>query len=216
MTLGLRLPTDRPPVIALFGAHCDDLEIGAGGTLLALAARHPGLVVDATVLTSTPHRAAEARTALPAFLPGAELSITMHELPDGRLPRAWDAAKEAVEAARARVPDADLVLAPWAGDAHQDHRLLGELIPTAFRRHTLLHYEILKWDGDLGRPSVYVPVPDGLAARKWELLHEHYVSQRGRGWFDREAVLGLMRVRGVECNARYAEAFHAPKLVLEV
>jgi LmbE family N-acetylglucosaminyl deacetylase len=211
-------PDGRPPVVALLGAHCDDIEIGAGSTLLALAAAHPGLTVDATVFTSTPERAAETRAALVAFLPGAALDITVHELPDGRLPSVWNETKELLEAARRRLlelGDADLVLAPSARDAHQDHRLLGELARTAFRRHLVLQYEILKWDGDLGRPNLFVPA-DGFAERKWQLLDEHFVSQRGRGWFDREALLGLMRIRGVECNARYAEAFYADKLIYAI
>lgn len=209
----------RPPVVSALAAHCDDIEIGAGATLLRLAERHPGLVVDATVLTSTPERAAETRAALAAFLPGAQLSVWVHELRDGRLPAVWDDVKELVEAARARAAalgDADLVLCPSRRDAHQDHRLLAELVPTAFRRHLVWQYEILKWDGDLGRPNVHVPVPDEVAERKWTLLYEHYASQRGRGWFDREALLGLMRVRGVECNARYAEAFYCDKMTIDL
>jgi LmbE family N-acetylglucosaminyl deacetylase len=218
-TLSLTPRADgRPPVIALLGAHCDDIEIGTGATLLALAAAHPGLTVDATVFTSTPVRADETRSALVAFLPGAALDITVHPLPDGRLPSVWNETKELLEAARQRVldlGDADLVLTPSARDAHQDHRLLGELTRTAFRRHLVLQYEILKWDGDLGRPNLFVPADD-FAERKWQLLNEHFVSQRGRGWFDREALLGLMRVRGVECNARYAEAFYADKLIYAI
>lgn len=206
----------RPPVVSVLGAHCDDIEIGAGATLLQLCAAHPGLVVDATVVTSTPERAAETRAALAAFTPGADLRVSVHELVDGRLPRMWDEVKEVVEAARARAVeagDSDLVIGPSLGDAHQDHRLLAELLPTAFRHHTTWQYEILKWDGDLARPNTYVPVPDDVAERTWELLHEHFVSQRHRDWFDRDAVLGLMRVRGVECHRRYAQAFRAEKTV---
>lgn len=207
----------HPPVLALLGAHCDDLEIGAGATLLGLAEAYPGLIVVATVFTSTPDRAAETRASLADFLPGAQLHLTVHTLPDGRLPQVWGETKELLELARVQVRelgDADLVLAPSVHDAHQDHRLLGELTTTAFRSHLVLHYEILKWDGDLGRPNCYLPVPVALAERKWQLLHEHYVSQQGRDWFDREAVLGLMRIRGVECHERYAEAFYASKLIL--
>ena len=168
------------------------------------------------MLTSTPERAAESRAALAAFLPDAEVSLTVHELPDGRLPAHWDRTKTLLHEARDRAPDADLVLAPSPHDAHQDHRLLGEMITTVYRGPLVLHYEILKWDGDLGRPTVYVPAAPDVAERKWTLLHEHFVSQRGRGWFDRDALLGLMRVRGVECNALYAEAFLGPKIVLAV
>ena len=51
---------------------------------------------------------------------------------------------------------------------------------------------------------------------KWELLDEHYTSQRDRDWWDSEVFLGLMRLRGVECRSRYAEAFTASKVVLGI
>ncbi|HSV64487.1 MAG TPA: PIG-L family deacetylase [Mycobacteriales bacterium] len=220
--LGLHLAEradGQPPVIVALGAHCDDIEIGAGATLLRLAAAHPGLHVVATVLTSTPERADEAQSALAAFLPGATLDLLVCALRDGRLPDRWDDAKEIVEATRRRADEvggADLVLAPSTYDAHQDHRLVAELAPTAFRDQLILGYEILKWDGDLGRPNVYVAVDEALARHKSDLLHEHFPSQRGHGWFDRETFLALLRIRGVECNERYAEAFSSTKIALSI
>ncbi len=207
----------RPPLVVALGAHCDDVEIGAGGLLLRLAADHPGAQVHVLVLSSTPERAAEARRSLVAFTAGLTLDCTVLDLPDGRLPAHWGAVKEALEAAGARARSAggaDLVLTPSRQDLHQDHRLVAELTTTVFRDHLVLGYEITKWDGDLGRPAVHLPVPADLAERKHELLAEHYPSQRGRDWFDREAFLGLMRLRGVECHERYAEAFTCDKIVL--
>lgn len=208
--IALSLP-DGPLDVVCLAAHPDDLEIGCGGTLLTLATRG---AVTATVLTltGTPHREAEATGAAQAFLPGAESRFA--RLRDGRLPADWDAVKDALHAVAADVPRPDLVLAPSPGDAHQDHRLVGSLAPTVWRDCLVLHYEIPKWDGDLGRPTVYLPVADELAGRKADLLDEHYPSQLGRDWWDRELFLGLMRLRGVECRARYAEAFTVAKAVL--
>jgi LmbE family N-acetylglucosaminyl deacetylase len=114
--------------------------------------------------------------------------------------------------ARSEAPD--LVIAPSTADAHQDHRTIGEIVPTVFRDHLCLGYEIPKWDGDLGRPSVYHPLPEDVARRKVELLHKCYPSQRGRDWWDDEVFLGLARLRGMECRSRYAEAFTCTKLIL--
>ena len=61
---------------------------------------------------------------------------------------------------------------------------------------------------------MHLPVPPGCAERKVELLFEHYRSQHVHDWFDREAFLGLMRLRGIECHAPYAEAFYCDKIVL--
>jgi LmbE family N-acetylglucosaminyl deacetylase len=210
-------PDGQPPLVVALGAHCDDIEIGAGGLLLQLAESRPGARVHALVLTSTPERAAEARAALAAFTAGLQLELTVLDLPDGRLPTRWDEVKEALEQAAARAREAggaDLVLAPSRADLHQDHRLVAELTPTAFRDQLVLGYEIVKWDGDLGRPAVHLPISPELARRKCALLTEHYPSQRDRDWFDDETFLGLMRLRGVECHSRYAEAFTSEKIVL--
>ncbi|MEV4232125.1 PIG-L family deacetylase, partial [Streptomyces bobili] len=152
---------------------------------------------------------------LAAFCPGADLRLTVHKLPDGRLPVHWDEAKAAVEELRERT-DPDLVLAPRTDDAHQDHRGLAKLVPTAFRDHLVLGYEIVKWDGDLGRMAAYQPLSPEIAEEKVRLLQEHYASQRHRPWYDREAFLGLARIRGIECHARYAEAFAVTKLTLDL
>ncbi len=214
IVIGLRPPA-LDAVVAL-GAHCDDLAIGAGGTLHTLCAARPGLRVDALVLSGGgTAREEEERAALAAFCPGADLRLTVLTIPDGRLPAHWDEAKDALEDLRATT-DPGLVLAPWAGDAHQDHRGLARLVPTAFRDHLALGYEIVKWDGDLGRPSVYQPLTPEAARTKARLLLEHYPSQRHRPWYDAEAFLGLARVRGIECGARYAEGFHTTKLTIDL
>lgn len=200
-------------VVAL-GAHCDDITIGAGATLLTLCEANPGLKVDALVLSGGgTDREDEERAALAAFCPGANLDVTVHKVPDGRLPAHWDEAKNALEELR-RGTDPDLILAPRTEDAHQDHRGLAKLVPTAFRGHLTLGYEIVKWDGDLGRPNAYQPLTEERAEKKVALLQQHYPSQRHRPWYDKEAFLGLARIRGIECQARYAEAFFVTKMTL--
>jgi LmbE family N-acetylglucosaminyl deacetylase len=206
--------TAAPPSVLAIGAHPDDLEIGAGGLLLGLARFRP--LVRYVVLTGTAQRHGEARAAAGEFLDGAsKLDIDLRDLPEGRLPGVWGTVKDLLEeVARSFTPD--LVIAPWAGDAHQDHRLIGELVPTVFRDQLYLGYEIPKWDGDLGRPTVYYPLPAGDGQRKVELLNKCYPSQRGRDWWDDEVFLGLARVRGMECRSRYAEAFYCGKSVISV
>ncbi|QPL79584.1 PIG-L family deacetylase [Streptomyces clavuligerus] len=202
--------------VAAVGAHCDDIAIGTGGTLLTLCRARPGLRVDALVLTGAgTEREQEERAALTAFCPDADLRLTVLKLPDGRLPAHWDEAKAAVEELRART-DPDLVLAPRTEDAHQDHRSLARLVTTAFRDHLVLGYEIVKWDGDLGRPVAYQPLTPQNAEDKARLLQEHYPSQHHRPWYDREAFLGVARIRGIECHTRYAEAFAVTKLTLDL
>lgn len=213
--IGLQLPRPpgRPLRLLALGAHPDDVEIGAGGTLLRLAEEFPGLDARVVVFTGTPPRAAEAVASAPAFLPGAKVEVAVHDFADGRLPAYWNRVKDLLGALSAE-PAPDVIVAPTPTDAHQDHRLLAELVPTAFRDSLVLGYEIPKWDGDLGRPSVYVPLPEEVARRKVDLLQRSFPSQRGRDWWDAEVFLGLARVRGMECRARYAEAFTCSKATL--
>lgn len=211
LPLHLGLPEDRPLSVLAIGAHPDDIEIGAGGVLLALAGRP--MQASYVVLTGSAERHQEARAAASAFMPGADLTVGLYQLPEGRLPAAWADVKEVLEEA-ARSCSPDLILAPSRDDAHQDHRTIGEIVPTVFRDQLYLAYEIPKWDGDLGRPSVYVPMSDEVARRKTELLHKCFGSQRGRDWWDDEVFLGLARLRGMECRARYAEAFTCTKSLI--
>jgi LmbE family N-acetylglucosaminyl deacetylase len=210
----LELPADRALSVLAIGAHPDDIEIGAGGTLLTLAESRPGLSARYVVLTGTDERHGEAGSAAAAFLPDADLTIDLYQLPEGRLPAERSRVKDIVEdAARTCAPD--LILAPSCHDAHQDHRIVGEVLPTAFRNHLILSYEIPKWDGDLGRPSVYFPLSSDVAHRKVELLNKCFPSQAGRDWWDDEVFMGLARLRGVECRARYSEAFSCTKSVVQ-
>jgi LmbE family N-acetylglucosaminyl deacetylase len=213
LPLNLELPMDRPLSVLAIGAHPDDIEIGAGGSLLTLAESRPGMSARYVVLTGAEERHAEARNAATSFLPDADLTIDLHQLPEGRLPAVWDRVKDVLEdLAREWAPD--LILAPSCHDAHQDHRVIGEVLPTVFRNQLILSYEIPKWDGDLGRPSIYFPLTSDVAHRKVELLHKCFPSQAGRDWWDDEVFLGLARLRGMECRAPYSEAFTCTKSVV--
>lgn len=209
--IGLSLG-ERPLEVVCLGAHPDDIEIGCGGTLLQLSQRSQ-VQVNALVLTGSEERARETSTALPRFVPSAKVGTA--GLGDGRLPAQWGEAKQVLEdLAGACAPD--LVFAPRVDDAHQDHRLIGTLASTVWRNSLILHYEIPKWDGDLGAPTHFVPLSAEQAHRKVELLGECFPSQRDRDWWDDELFLGMMRIRGMECRSTYAEAFFSSKTLLDL
>jgi len=213
LTLSLDRPADAPLSVLALGAHPDDIEIAAGGTLLSLSDRHPGIHVRYVLLTGTQERQREARAAARAFTPGADLEVETHDLPEGRLPAVWGEVKEIMTNVACSIRP-DVILAPGPGDAHQDHRIIGELVPTAFRDELYLAYEIPKWDGDMARPNTYFPLTSDIARQKVELLDKCYPSQRSRDWWSEETFLALARLRGMECRARYAEAFTCTKLVV--
>jgi len=151
------------------------------------------------------------RGALHAFCPGADLHTTLLDIPDGRLPAHWNRAKDALEAFR-RTCEPDLLLTTATHDNHQDHRGLARLVPTVFRDHLVLGYEILKAEPDLAQPTLFWPLAPEVVTEKIALLHAHYPSQAGRAWFDDESFRGLLRIRGVQSGHRYAEGFHPTRI----
>lgn len=209
--IGLRLPERGLSVLCL-GAHPDDVEIGCGGTLLTIA-KARSLNVRGLVLTGHGARREEALGALSRFCPGADVDVAVHGLPDGRLPAHWDEVKQILEGAAAGFKP-DLIFAPRSDDAHQDHRLLAELVPTVWRDSLVLRYEIPKWDGDLSRVTHYVDLPPDVASMKVDTLHDCFPSQRSRGWWSAETFLSIMRLRGIECRREYAEGFVVDKAEL--
>jgi LmbE family N-acetylglucosaminyl deacetylase len=202
--------------LLVLGAHCDDIEIGAGGTILRLAAEGKLASVTWAVMTSTPEREAEARASAAAFLEGvAETRVEVASFRDGFLPYSGYEVKEHFEWLKGEVRP-DLVLTHRRADAHQDHRLVAELTWNTWRDHLVLEYEIPKWEGDLGAPNLFVPLDRELCERKVKLLHEHFPSQAGRRWFTADTSMSVMRLRGLECNSPsdHAEGLYVRKAIL--
>ena len=183
--------------------------------MLWLARRYAPLSVDWVVLGADDAvRRAEAEAGAEAILAGAaERHVRIERFRDGFFPFVGAEIKEYF-AALARDVTPDLVLTHQRHDLHQDHRLVAELTWQTFRRALVLEYEIPKWDGDLGTPSVYVPLPEDVVDAKIRILTATFASQRTKQWFDPETFRGLLRIRGVEAGAQYAEAFYGRKLVV--
>lgn len=216
LRLALDHPEDRPLNVLCLGAHSDDIEIGAGGTVLMLLERHRSVRVRWVVLSATGARAEEARASARSFLAAAEESqIEVHDVRDGFFPSEFVRLKELFESLK-RGPAPDLILTHQRADHHQDHRITAELTWNTFRNHLILGYEIPKYDPDLGNPNMLVPLSAEIAERKISALMEHFGTQRNRHWFTPETFRSMMRLRGLQAAAPsgLAEAFCAPKLWL--
>ena len=202
--------------VLCLGAHCDDIEIGCGGTLLRWLEERPELEVRWVVFSSDARRAAEARASARRFLGDEpDKRLTLHQFRDGFLPYVGAEVKDAFEQLKAEFAP-DVVFTHYRHDLHQDHRLVSELTWNTFRGPLVLEYEIPKWDGDLGNPNAYVALAEHQLRRKIEVLMDEYGTQRGRSWFEPETFRSLARLRGVEAGVPegFAEAFYARKLVV--
>jgi LmbE family N-acetylglucosaminyl deacetylase len=211
MALGL---PEGPLRVVCLGAHCDDIEIGAGGTLLRLLAEHPGSVVEWLVLCSDSIRRAEEKAASTGFAASAaELRVRIESFPENVLP-SMSAEIQMLIGSLAGGAVHDLVICPAEQDRHQDHRLVAQIAHQKWRNHPIWGYEIAKWDSDLTPPNLFVRLSEEVVEHKLDLLDECFPSQHSRSWFDREAFAALLRIRGVECAHRYAEAFHVRKTAI--
>ena len=201
---------DRPLKILCLGAHSDDIEIGAGATLLTLTSQYRETEITWVVMSAMDERAKEAQRGAELFAPGAE--VQLEEFPDGRFPMHLDRLKETF-ADLGRRCDPDVVFTHTEYDRHQDHRAVSELTWQTWRDHLILEYEIPKFDGDLRTPNAYVEVDRATVDLKARLLEEAFDSQTSKPWFGAETFRGLMRIRGVECRAAsgFAEGFHMRK-----
>jgi len=160
-------------------------------------------------------REAEARRSAELFAGSRLQSIHLKTFHDGFMPYVGAEVKSVFEGElKGLAPD--LILTHTGNDAHQDHRLISELTWNTFRNHLILEYEIPKWDGDLGRPSVFVPLESEVYKKKIDNLMDVFQSQQTKGWFQSDTFLSLMRLRGMECNSPsgHAEAFYSRKLTL--
>ncbi len=205
----------RPLRLLCIGAHSDDLEIGCGGTVLTWLASMPAIEVTWVILSAEGARATEARGSARALLRRAAVhKVVVADFRDGFLPAQYADVKSFFEDLKGKV-DPDIVFTHWLQDRHQDHRFAAELTWNTFRNHLVLEYEIAKYEGDLGLPNAYVPVPSSLARRKASHLGRYFSSQRSKDWFVADNFLALMRIRGMECRAAsgFAEAFHVRKFV---
>ncbi|MGF1562619.1 MAG: PIG-L deacetylase family protein [Geminicoccaceae bacterium] len=204
-----------PINVLCLGAHADDIEIGAGGTLLTLIERKQVSNLTWVVACAQDERRTEAERSARTIAGDTPLLCHFGEFPDSYLPyRAHDLKDWLRSVALQCRPD--VIFTHYDDDRHQDHRVISRLTWNIFRGPQILEYEIPKWDGDLSRPNGYVPLSEAILDRKLKLLHECFHSQAVKPWFDKRTFAGLARLRGLECHADegYAEAFHIRKIKL--
>lgn len=215
LKLDLQAKNKAPFVVLCLGAHSDDIEIGCGGTLLYLRQIVPQIKLHWVVFSALRSRRCEAAKAAELFGADCDKKVVLKEYRDGFLPYQGAEVKDFFEEMKGEV-NPDLIFTHWQADAHQDHRLISELTWNTFRNHLILEYEIPKYDGDMGRPNVFVPLDASCYERKLDYLYEAFKSQTSKAWFSKETFLGLMRIRGMESNSAsgYAEAFYARKLAI--
>lgn len=206
---------DRPELqrVLCLGAHCDDVEIGMGATLAELARRRPDVRIQVCVLTGNKERSKETMVATAEML-GAHPNhdVDVFGFRNGHFP--WQAVEIKAHIEKYKSFDPQLVFTHYRHDHHQDHRTVSELTANTFRNHLVLEYEILKYDGDLGNPNVFVPITEEQLDKKIDTLMRCFKSQLDKQWFTPDVFRSMARIRGVHGATPFAEAFYCNKVSL--
>jgi LmbE family N-acetylglucosaminyl deacetylase len=215
LNLNLANKPGRRLTVLCLGAHSDDIEIGCGGTLLKLLCTGNQVRVYWVVLGASGHRGEEAQESARRLLAGTqEQTIVVKGFRDGFFPFIGGELKAYFEELKQTVSP-DVIFTHHRHDLHQDHRLVSELTWNTFRDHFVLEYEIIKYDGDLGAPNLFVHLSGEQARTKVHTILDVFKTQCNRAWFTENAFMSIMRIRGIESNApeEYAEGFYCRKIV---
>ncbi|MBE0669585.1 MAG: PIG-L family deacetylase [Anaerolineales bacterium] len=205
-----------PKEILCLGAHCDDIEIGCGGSILKYARECDGLGVHWVVFSSDDRREKEALRSANEFLKDVRRkNVEIHRFRNSYFPYQGAQIKEYFEKLKDEISP-DMIFTHYRNDLHQDHRVINELTWNTFRDHVILEYEILKYDGDLGSPNAFVYLDESICRTKTKNIIDIFVSQGDKKWFTEDAFMSLLRIRGVESSApdKYAEGFYCRKMII--
>ena len=214
LPFSLTLDSKQPLKVLCIGAHSDDIEIGMGGTILQWLESGRNLHFTWVIFSAAKsEREKEARRSAERFLQGAaDYEVIVKGFRDGFYPYHGANVKDEFEALK-KIVSPDLIFTHYRDDRHQDHRTLSDLTWNTWRNHMILEYEIPKYDGDLGQPNFFVPLEPGIASKKSHLICDLFQTQANKAWLTEDTFMGLMRLRGVECAEKFAEAFYCRKLV---
>jgi N-acetylglucosamine malate deacetylase 1 len=109
--------------------------------------------------------------------------------------------------------DFDLVLMPSLNDIHQDHETIASEGLRAFKKTTLLGYELV-WNNLSFNTTSFVVLSEQDVEKKVEAL-SCYKSQGHRDYMSKDFIFSLARTRGTQIGSQFAEAFEVVRFVIE-
>jgi LmbE family N-acetylglucosaminyl deacetylase len=201
----------NPDRIMILAPHTDDGELGCGGTIAKLTREGKEVFYAAFCNTSK---------ALPKTFPSNTLELEcrkatsilgipssrlilfnygVRELPQFRQPILEELLKLNKDI------NPEMVLLPAASDIHQDHQVIHQEGMRAFKNTTFAGYE-LPWNNYSIRTNFFVRISENDLTKKIESL-QAYESQSDKNYMNPDFTRSLARVRGVQANSSYAEAF---------
>jgi N-acetylglucosamine malate deacetylase 1 len=206
-----------PRKILILAPHTDDGELGCGGTIAKFCSESKEVfyaafclcskTLDDSMPANTLEEECKKATASLGIKPENLIlfNYEVRELPASR----QQILEELLQLNNQIKPD--LVLLPAASDVHQDHQVIHQEGLRAFKNTTFAGYE-LPWNNYSFRTNFFMQLTDAEIEKK-VLALKAYRSQSHRNYMQEDFIRSLAKVRGVQCNSLYAEAFEIYKLI---
>jgi LmbE family N-acetylglucosaminyl deacetylase len=199
--------------ILLLSPHTDDIELGAGGTVIKLLKEKNNdifwavfSICEDAVPEGLPPDTLEKEFTTVASKLGIRNYRTSSFL-NKKFPQYQQEILSQLDKIKSEFKP-DLVISPSLNDFHQDHKTIAEEAVRVFKKDaSIIGYE-LPWNNLVFNPQLIVRLTETQMQEKWDVL-SIYKSQfiLKRNYFSRDFIFGWARMRGVQCNAEYAEAF---------
>jgi LmbE family N-acetylglucosaminyl deacetylase len=197
--------------------HTDDGEFGCGGTMARLAdagceVRYVAFSIATRSLPAgfPPDTLAREVQEATAELGIAEERLTVHDFDVRTFPELRQGILEVLVALWEEWQP-DVVFQPSLHDVHQDHKTIAEEGLRAFKRTTILGYEI-PWNNFDFAYQWYVALEKPHIERKVSALGK-YASQQHRRYANPEYVWNVARTHGINVNREYAEVFQVYRVI---
>lgn len=203
--------------ILILAPHTDDGELGCGGTIAKFCKEGKEVFYTAFCLCSKSLPASfsantletECKNATAKLgIPSSHLILFNYEVRE--LPASRQQILEELLQLNKQIRP-DLVLLPAASDVHQDHQVIHQEGLRAFKNTSFAGYE-LPWNNYSFRTNFFMKLTKQEIDTKIEALSQ-YRSQSHRNYMNPDFIRSLAKVRGVQCENSYAEAFEIYKLI---
>jgi N-acetylglucosamine malate deacetylase 1 len=206
-----------PKKILVLAPHTDDGELGCGGTIAKFVAEGREVYYVAFSICSkslaqglpTDTLAIECKKATSALGISAD-HVTLFDFEVRIFPALRQEILEKLVQLNKKI-DPDLVFIPSSADIHQDHEVIHTETFRAFKNKSLLGYE-LPWNHAPFKSPFFINLSANDITKKTEAL-KAYHSQSHRNYMQEDFIRSLAKVRGVQCNSDFAEAFEVYRLI---
>lgn len=212
----------RNKKILCISAHMDDIEFGCGGLVKALEGKSEiFFLILSKDRKSSRGEIQEIRALEEQFNSALVLGVKRENIffVEGISGQLFPENRQQILEEMYRIDalvNPDIVFITSKNDVHQDHRTVYYSALKAFKRKTLLAYEIVNSTAGFC-PSFFLHITEECLKAKINAV-KCYKSQNNPtvttgDYFDDETIMGLARLRGARIGVRYAEAFEAVNII---